>query len=86
MSIFKGVFLAVGGLSFPAGWDSPKVRGICGAEVRACLIPLSQPKCQADDFVLGSCGFRWAALLALVAFVDSIVLGELDLLLSFFRH
>ena len=29
----KGVFLAVGGLSFPAGWDSPKVRGVCGSEV-----------------------------------------------------
>ena len=31
---------------------------------------------QADDFALGSCGFRWAALLAVIAFVDSIVLGE----------
>ena len=86
MSIFKGVFLAVGGLSFPAGWDSPKVRGICGAEVRACPYFSFPSKCQADDFALGSCGFRWAALLALVAFVDSIVLGELDLLLSFFRN
>jgi len=68
LQLSSGVFLAVGGLSFPAGWDSPKVRGVCGAE--------------ADDFVLGSCDFRWAALLALIAFVDSIVLGCLALTLA----
>ena len=37
---------------------------------------------KAADFALGSCGFRWAALLAVIAFVDSIVLGELPVLLS----
>ena len=30
-----GVFLAVGILSFPAGWDSPKIQGVCGEQVRA---------------------------------------------------
>lgn len=68
LQICSGLFLAVGGLSFPAGWNSPRVRGVCGR--------------QADDFYLGTCGVRWAALLAIVAFVDSIILGCLALTLA----
>ncbi len=31
--IFSGICLAVGILCYPAGWDNPEVKGICGAEV-----------------------------------------------------
>ena len=59
-------------------------RGLRPRGNRYCLFISSffQLKCknQADDFVLGSCGFRWAALLAVIAFVDSIVLGGFSLL------
>jgi len=61
MQLLSGVCLAIGILSFPAGWDNDDVRAICGP--------------QADDYKLGSCGVRWAMVLAVVAFFDSIVLG-----------
>jgi hypothetical protein len=31
--ISSGICLAVGILCYPAGWDNPEVKGICGAEV-----------------------------------------------------
>ena len=31
---------------------------------------------QADDFKLGNCGIRWAYVLAIVAFFDSLILGK----------
>jgi len=68
LQLSSGVFLAVGGLSFPAGWDSPKVRGVCGP--------------QAGDYSLGTCDFRWAALLAVIAFLDAVILGLLALTLA----
>lgn len=61
MQLLSGVCLAIGILSFPAGWDNDDVRAICGP--------------QAHDYKLGSCGVRWAMVLAVVAFFDSIVLG-----------
>ena len=55
--------LAIGILSFPAGWDNDEVRGVCGPD--------------ADDYKLGTCGVRWAGVLAVIAFFDSIILGKL---------
>lgn len=68
LQLLSGIFLSVAILSFPAGWDNPHVRTVCGPE--------------ADDFVLGTCGIRWAYMLAVVAFCDSIILGCLALTLA----
>lgn len=68
LQLCSGVFLGVGIFSFPAGWDSPKVQGVCGD--------------QATDYSLGTCGFRWAYLLAIIALVDSVLLGSLALTLA----
>lgn len=68
MQILSGLCMAIGILSFPAGWDNDDVRAICG------------PK--ADDYKLGNCGVRWAMVLAVVAFFDSIILACLAFTLS----
>ena len=56
-----GLSLLIGLLSFPAGWDNDEVRGVCGPE--------------AGDYRLGSCGVRWALVLAIIALCDTIILG-----------
>eukprot|EP00092_Neocalanus_flemingeri_P010705 GFUD01011531.1.p1 GENE.GFUD01011531.1~~GFUD01011531.1.p1 ORF type:complete len:263 (+),score=47.73 GFUD01011531.1:363-1151(+) len=68
LQIMSGVFLLVAILSFPAGWDNSSVVGVCGPE--------------ADDFELGTCGFRWTYLLAVVACCDAFLLGILALTLG----
>lgn len=68
LQILSGVFLLVAILSFPAGWDNSAVVGVCGPE--------------ADDFELGTCGFRWTYLLAVVACCDAFLLGSLALTLG----
>ena len=54
---FAGICLGIGILCFPAGWDNPHVRGICGPA--------------ADDYKLGDCGIRWGYVLAVIAFFDT---------------
>merc|ERR1711892_272631 len=61
MEFLSGLCLGIGILSFPAGWDNEEVRGVCGAE--------------ADDYKLGTCGIRWAFVLAVIALFDSFILG-----------
>jgi len=68
MQLLSGVCLAIGLVSYPAGWDHPEVRGICGAE--------------ASDYKLGNCRIRWAYILAVVAFFDSVILGCLAFTLA----
>eukprot|EP00090_Calanus_glacialis_P015447 TRINITY_DN2438_c0_g1_i1.p1 TRINITY_DN2438_c0_g1~~TRINITY_DN2438_c0_g1_i1.p1 ORF type:complete len:287 (-),score=77.80 TRINITY_DN2438_c0_g1_i1:108-968(-) len=68
MQYLSGLCLGIGILSFPAGWDNDEVRGVCGPE--------------ADDFNLGTCGIRWAFVLAVIAFFDSIILGCLAFTLA----
>jgi len=68
MQILSGLFLLVGLLCFPAGWDNASVVGVCG--------PL------ADRFQLGTCGVRWAYLLAVVACCDAFLLGMMALTLG----
>ena len=45
VSFLSGICLAIGILSFPAGWDNDHVRGICGPH--------------SADYGLGDCGVRW---------------------------
>ena len=62
MQFLSGLSLLIGLLSFPAGWDNDEVRGVCGPE--------------ADDYKLGSCGVRWAFVLAIIALFDTFILGN----------
>ena len=62
MQFMSGLSLLIGLLSFPAGWDNDEVRGVCGP--------------QADDYQLGSCGVRWAFVLAIIALFDTFILGN----------
>ena len=64
---FPGICLAIGILSFPAGWDNDHVRSICG---------------ESADYDLGTCGIRWALVLAVIAFLDCWILGCLAFTLS----
>jgi len=68
MQYLSGLCLGIGILSFPAGWDNDEVRGVCGS--------------QADDYKLGTCGIRWAFVLAVIAFFDSVILGCLAFTLA----
>merc|ERR1711892_1037438 len=68
MQFLSGMCLAIGILSFPAGWDNDEVRGVCGPD--------------ADDYKLGTCGVRWAFVLAVIALCDSIILGCLAFTLA----
>ena len=63
-----GICLAIGILSFPAGWDNDHVRGICGPH--------------SADYGLGDCGVRWAFVLAVIAFFDCWILGILAFTLA----
>jgi len=68
MQFLSGVCLCIGILSYPAGWDNQEVRAICGP--------------QAGDYQLGNCRIRWAFVLAVVAFFNSIILGCLAFTLA----
>jgi len=68
MQFLSGICLAIGLLSFPAGWANDEVRGVCGP--------------MADSYNLGTCGIRWAFVLAVIAFFDSIILGCLAFTLA----
>jgi len=68
MQFLSGACLAIGLLSFPAGWDNEEVRAVCGP--------------QADDYKLGTCAIRWAMVLAVIALFDSVILGCLAFTLA----
>lgn len=55
-------------LIFPAGWDAPVVREVCGPE--------------ADNYGSGQCGIRWAFILAIIGVVDCGVLSILAFVLG----
>ncbi|CAG0879545.1 unnamed protein product [Cyprideis torosa] len=68
MQLFAGICVLVGVLCFPAGWDAPEVRAVCGQN--------------SGDFNLGGCGIRWAYLLACIATADAFVLATLAFVLG----
>ena len=60
--------MLIGCLLFPAGWDSPQIKEVCGSE--------------ADDYHPGQCGIRWAYILAMIGVVDCTVLAILAFVLG----
>lgn len=55
-------------MSFPVGWGGDEVRAVCGSN--------------AEAFVLGDCGLRWACLLAVIGLLDALILASLAFILS----
>lgn len=55
-------------LIFPAGWDSPLVKEVCGAE--------------AGSYSVGQCSIRWAYMLAMIGVVNCFVLSMLAMALG----
>lgn len=60
--------MLIGVLVFPAGWDSPAVKEVCGADTMS--------------YSPGQCGIRWAYILAMIGVVDCIVLSVLAFILG----
>lgn len=62
------ICLLSGALIFPAGWDSPAVKEVCGPE--------------ASSYNVGQCSIRWAYILAIIGVVDCFVLSILAFVLG----
>lgn len=62
------VLLLCGVVIFPAGWDSPGVKEVCGPE--------------AGSYSVGQCSIRWAYILAIIGVVDCFVLSILAFVLG----
>lgn len=62
------ISLLSGVLIFPAGWDSPTVKEVCGPE--------------AGSYNVGQCSIRWAYILAIIGVVDCLVLSILAFVLG----
>ncbi|XP_037092222.1 LHFPL tetraspan subfamily member 3 protein-like [Pollicipes pollicipes] len=68
MQLLSGVCLLLAVLVFPAGWDAPLLREVCGPT--------------ADKYRPGGCGVRWALVLAAIGALDALVLAALALALA----
>lgn len=66
--LFSAICMLVGVLIFPAGWDAPIIKEVCGKE--------------ADNYGSGQCGIRWAYILAMIGVVDCAVLSLLAFILG----
>ena len=60
--------MLIGVLIFPAGWDAPIIKEVCGKE--------------ADNYEPGQCGIRWAYILAIIGVIDCSVLSILAFILG----
>jgi hypothetical protein len=60
--------MLVGVLIFPSGWDSQAVKEVCGND--------------ADNYLSGQCGIRWAFILAIIGVIDCMVLSILAFVLG----
>ncbi|KAJ8916344.1 hypothetical protein NQ315_005039 [Exocentrus adspersus] len=68
MPSFKTVCMIGGCAVFPVGWSDESVRRVCGPS--------------ADRYALGTCGVRWAYLLAAIGCLDAIILATLAFILA----
>jgi len=64
---FNGLFLLMGILIFPTGWDSSQIKEVCG---------------QTAMYNPGDCQVRWSFILAIIAVVDVFVLCILAFVLG----
>lgn len=66
--LLAAVFLAIGCIVYPSGWDDKDVMKVCGRE--------------SDRFQKAECEIRWALILAVIAIFDGIVLALLAIVLG----
>ena len=65
---YQGLFLLMGILIFPIGWDSPQIKDVCGN--------------QATMYNPGDCSVRWSFILAIISVIDVFVLCILAFVLG----
>lgn len=66
--IVGAVFVFLGCVIYPNGWDSNTVKNVCGLE--------------ADKYQIGTCGLRWAYILAIILIFDAAILAILAFVLA----
>lgn len=62
------IFIFLGCVIYPNGWDSSIVKRVCGL--------------QADKYDIGVCGMRWAYILAIILIFDAAILAALAFVLA----
>jgi hypothetical protein len=68
LELVCAIFMFLACVIFPAGWDHPIVRRICGPS--------------AGEYDLGECGIRWAYILAIIGIFDAAILAVLAFFLA----
>ncbi|GAB6026162.1 hypothetical protein CHUAL_012363 [Chamberlinius hualienensis] len=66
--LLSAICLVIGVLCYPAGWDSPEVRDVCGPNVK--------------QFYPGDCAIRWSYILAIIGCFDITILATLAFVLG----
>lgn len=68
LQLFSAVFMGLACVIFPAGWNHPEVKLICGSS--------------ADEYRMGLCNIRWAYILAILGIFDAALLAILAFFLA----
>ena len=58
----------LGCIVYPLGWENDKIKRVCGSD--------------AAQFNLGTCGIRWAYILAIIGIFDAFILAILAFVLA----
>ncbi|XP_041350056.1 LHFPL tetraspan subfamily member 3 protein-like isoform X2 [Gigantopelta aegis] len=66
LQILGAIFMAIACIVYPNGWDDPQVVSICNSQT----------------YGIGSCGIRWAYILAIVLIFDAFILATLAFILA----
>ncbi|KAL8587136.1 hypothetical protein ACOMHN_026104 [Nucella lapillus] len=66
--IIAALFMFLGCVIFPNGWDHSSVRKVCGLD--------------AGKYTIGDCGIRWAFILAIILIFDAAILAILAFVLA----
>ena len=69
IQVISTIFMFLGCVIYPGGWDHIMVRRICGDE--------------ASGYHLGKCDMRWAYILAIIGVFDILILAILAFVLAF---
>ncbi|CAH0550472.1 unnamed protein product [Brassicogethes aeneus] len=67
MQLLSAVCMIIGCSCFPVGWSEESIRKVCG---------------NSDKYSLGTCGIRWAYLLAAIGCLDAVILSTLAFILA----
>jgi len=68
MQVISGLCMFLGCIIYPLGWNNDKIARVCGSD--------------ASQFNLGTCGIRWAYILAIIGIFDAFILAILSFVLA----